>query len=178
MHINHFLIVSASAFLSADKGGEAGGQGKPATIESRLAQATTDLSTAQASVLSLTKERDDAMSELGTLKAQFDALTIAANEHKSALDQVKGELATTKSKLGDTESTLGKATQNITRLESLCGVKGVNASAAVPAIADTAAAGHVYDQWATATDKATKDKLWNEHKDAIRTEAKNRGVLN
>jgi chromosome segregation ATPase len=129
MHLSVYRRYRFPLFLDPDKGGGSGG----GTIESRLADAQaklteretqitsltqerdsarTDLSTAKASVTSLTTERDAARNELATAKATVTSLTVERDTARSERDSKGVELQT--------------ASTNVTRLESLCNVHGID----------------------------------------------------
>lgn len=87
----------------------------------------------------LTTERDDARAELVTIKAQFDAITTEANTAKADLVTAKASIVSLTDKLTATEGRLAKSDENTTRLEALCGVKGIPTNAAVPNLGEQSA---------------------------------------
>lgn len=136
---------------------------------------TAKLNEKMGTLTALSAERDQLKAERDNLTAQFTELTVAANKAKSDLTAAQTSITSLLAERDEAKKFLATASGNITRLEALCGVKGVNASAAVPGMEESAAGGHVFDQWCAATGPA-KQKLWNEHKEAIRAEATARGI--
>jgi chromosome segregation ATPase len=174
----HLAGPAASFFLAPDQGGGTGGNGQ--TLEQQLSQLRTDLTTAQSSIQSLTRERDQAVSDLTTrtterdqLQSQFDELTTTANDLRTQLTTVTGERDTARSELSTARNNLTLASANVTRLEKLCGVKGIDQKTAVPSVDQSSAGGHVYDQWNNASG-AEKSRLWSAHRDEIRAEGERR----
>jgi len=152
MNCYHRFLFSCSVMLllNAEKGGGSGGG--TATKPKTLAEATTaldkanaDLATANASITTITEERDQARADVGRLQGQFDAATAAANEANQQRDQARAELQTAQTAIQgltterDTaRADLGKANTSISRLEKLCGIKGIDPNAAAPNIGDEA----------------------------------------
>lgn len=139
MIIRSILAKSAAKFFLAPENG--GGSGGGVTLEEQLSQARADLATAQGSVTALTTERDTARSQITSLtaerdnlQAQFDSLTTTANDLRAQVTSLTGERDTARTELATAKGDLTLATANVTRLEKLCGVKGINPSAAAPAI--------------------------------------------
>lgn len=167
-----FDLVPGILFLAADKGGGSGST--VATIEEQLSSAKADLIKVNTQVDSLTKERDDANKKAGDLQAQFDSATKSATDAQAELKTVKGELETAKTTINNLTSERDDQSKNIVRLETLCGVKGVDPKSAVPPqSSDQAGGDHVYDQWQKATG-AMKTRLFREHKAEIRAEGDRR----
>lgn len=136
-------------FNEADKGGGTGGGGgepnpteenepEPVgnTLEEKLTSAKTIISQLFArakSIVGLTKERDDAKAESARLQGQFDAATGEATSAKNDLIRVKGELETARTEVTGLTTERDTARGNVTRLEKLCGVKGIDPNQAVAA---------------------------------------------
>ena len=135
---NHSIIGLSSKFFAPDAGGTTGG-GKPLSIEDQLSSAKSELTTIQGNLSTITGERDKLVIEHGNLKSQFDELTKTANVHKTDLDTVRGELATLKGNLTSITGERDSAFQNVSRLEALCGVKGISKNAAAPTVPDAPA---------------------------------------
>jgi len=115
---------------AADKGGESGGGGKTLSIEEQLTAARSELSTLQGSLSTITGERDKLVIERDGLKSQFDEATKVATSAQTDLATVRGELATAKGNITSITAERDSAFQNVARLETLCGVKGIKKDAA------------------------------------------------
>lgn len=141
MKFNHHSIIGLShKFFAADKGeGTGGGGNKPLSIEDQLTAAKLELTTVQGNLSTLTGERDKLVIERDNLKSQFDELTKTANAHVADLATVRSELATAQGTITSITGERDSAFQNVTRLEALCGVKGIAKTAAVPAAPDAPA---------------------------------------
>lgn len=127
-------------FFAADKGGSTGESGtKPLSIEVQLTNAKSELATVQGNLSTITGERDTLTTERDNLKSQFDELTKTANQHVADLATVRAELATAQGTVTSVTAERDSAFQNVTRLEALCGVKGIAKNAAVPAAPDAPA---------------------------------------
>lgn len=139
-------------FNQADKGGGSGG-GEPTpppepdpteeneptpvgnTIEEKLTSAKTiigQLFSRAKALAGLAKERDDARAESTRLQQQFDAVTQEATDAKSELGTTKGELATAQKNVTSLTAERDTAAGNVSRLEKLCGVKGIDPNQVVP----------------------------------------------
>lgn len=138
MNRSMILFASISAFiprlaLAADKGGGAG-DAAPKTLEQRLTDATTEAAALRDQVATLTKERDDAKAESTRVQTQFDELSKTAKDAQDKITKIETELTDTKAKLTTTESTLATANTNVSRLETLCKLKGIPADQSVPMV--------------------------------------------
>lgn len=166
---------------SADKGGAPGGSSdntpKNLSPEQQLVKARDDLATAQNEVARL-KPFEAAASEWqqkhDQLKSQFDELTKEATKAKADLTTVTGERDQARNDLTTRTTELKSAKENVTRLESLCGIKGIDHTAA-PGSVQEPTGEHVFDQWVKATGAAKMD-LFRANREAIYAEAKKRGV--
>ena len=98
-------------------------------LQTAQATAAADLEAARADVTSLTTERDN-------LQSQFDALTTEATTLRADLEAARGSISTLTRERDTANNELTAARSNVTRLETLCGVKGVNPKAAVPVAPD------------------------------------------
>jgi hypothetical protein len=149
-------------FRSPDQGGASGGTttatnpptAKPAaakapepegkTHEERLASATQIIerlhSEAQAAT-DLRAENTRLQGENTRLQQQFDSVTGEATAAKADVTRLQGELTTEQNAHKDTTTRLGTEQKNVTRLEGLCGLKGIDTSAAVTLPANTGGAG-------------------------------------
>lgn len=107
---------------------------------SELATANASLATANASVTSLTAERDSARSERDQLQSQFNELTTTANQLRTDLAAANASVASLTTERDGLKSTLTTANANVTRLEALCGVKGLDPKASIPSVPEAAGA--------------------------------------
>ncbi len=137
--------------MCAKDGGEFGG-GKPPTLEDQLTQLRADLSAAQASITSLTSERDTARTDLTAaqaevtrLTAQFTALTTTATAAQADVMRLTGELSAMTTARDTVARERDTATTNVSRLEALCGVKGIDPKAAVPHVNEPEAKASIAD---------------------------------
>lgn len=151
---NHFTFSSlCNLAFSADKAtGSGPAESKPAdekkpeakpkaTIEEKLKQSqsqietlTSELTTARATIEATTKERDDALTEVQSIRGQFDAATQSAKEAQDLSKDLEVKLVNLTSENAEKDQKLEKAAENTKRLETLCGVKGINSAAAVPTL--------------------------------------------
>ncbi len=132
MHTRSILTGSiVPSIFHAAPDDKVGAPDKPLTLEDKLGKATTDLTAANLSIATLTKERDDANAELGNVKAQFGELTKTADTLKLDLKTANDSLATVTGERDTANKSLKAATDNIGRLEKLCDVKGVDHKTAV-----------------------------------------------
>lgn len=111
------------------------------TLEQQLTKARDDLSATQGQVTALTTERDQFRSQVGsltterdTLQNQFTALTTEATKAKSDLTAAQGQVTSLTTERDGLKSQLATGQTNISRLESLCGVKGVDPKNVPPAL--------------------------------------------
>lgn len=124
--------------LAPDTGGASGGAAKP-SLEKQLATAQSDLSAAQASVTSLTSERDKALgdvtsltTERDNLRSQFDALTTEATKLRSDLSTAQASISTLTVERDTARQQHTVSEGNVSRLEALCNIKGIDSKQAVP----------------------------------------------
>lgn len=138
---NRFLASLAAifglAFFSRIVEGEGGGGNQ--TIEQKLESARNEAKAAKESLATITAERDTLKTDLQSAKdeatriqGQFDALTATANATKAELESTKADLTKITGERDTLSSSLKNANSSITRLEALCGVKGVDPNNAVP----------------------------------------------
>jgi hypothetical protein len=92
------------------------------------------LATAEAATAAAVAERD-------ALQAQFDAATTAAAEANQRVEALTADLTAAQADvaritadLATSDQNLTTATGNVTRLEALCGVRGIDPAAAIPVI--------------------------------------------
>lgn len=145
-------------FLLAPDGNAGGGDNTPApkslTLEQQLSKARDDLSAATSQVTTLTAERDTAKSDLGKvtterdqLRSQFYTLTTASNQLKTDLTAAQSKVTKLTGDLASTKAQLTTADANLTRLEALCGVKGIDSKSVPAATPESAAEKLTYAQW-------------------------------
>lgn len=140
----HRTRFAPRIFRNADKGGgTSGGNPTPQpaslTLEQQLTKARDDLAASQGQVTSLTSARDQLQSQVTALtterdqiKGQFDSLTTTANDTKTKLTAAENQVTSLTTERDGFKSKLDTAQSNIARLESLCGVKGVDPNAVPP----------------------------------------------
>jgi hypothetical protein len=123
-------------FLAADKATVS----PAATLEQKLTEAQNSLTaitgerdTALSTVADITQQRDAALAESTNLKAQFDALTVSSQALNTELVSVKAERDAKLIELTAANSKLTAEQENRTRLETLCGINGIDPKNAVPA---------------------------------------------
>jgi chromosome segregation ATPase len=141
------LALTPRIFFAPDGPAVAGGASpKPLSLEERLSKATDeltkangDLKTASDSLAAMTKERDDAKSELAKVKGQFDELGKTADTLKLDLKTANDACEKMKGERDSAQKDLTKANEDRSRLEKLCDVKGVDPKAAVPSAPEPAA---------------------------------------
>lgn len=174
---SHLSKFAFPLFMAADggPGNTNPGNNNPApkgTLEDQLRAAQSEiarLAPLESSLQTVTKERDD-------LRSQFSALETTANQTKTELATAQGTIGTLTKERDTARNEATTAQGNVSRLESLCQLRGVSTTAAVPPQSEQAPiVGHVYDQWQAATG-AAKSALWREHHDAIRAEGNRRAT--
>jgi hypothetical protein len=118
---------------------------------------------------SLTTERD-------TVAAQFADLTATATQLRTDLTAATAQVAALTTNLAASNANLTNAQVNIGRLEALCKVKGISASAAVPVLGEPHGGNETpFEKWIAASG-AEKQALWRAHKSEIRAEALRRQI--
>lgn len=143
MNHRRFLRSCFLLMLAPDTGAGSGGVSRPATLADALTAYDSAVSAATAAEGARAKaaadldaaatERDAAKAESQRLQAQFDAATKTAADANTSLATVRGELAALATERDTARTSLATAAGNVTRLETLCGLKGIDASSAVPA---------------------------------------------
>ena len=120
---------------------EGGGSPAPKTLslEEQLTAARADLTAAQSSLSAITSERDTARTDLASitserdsLRSQFDSLTTSAHQLRLDLTSAQSSATTLTGERDTARTDLATSQGNVTRLESLCGVKGIDPKSAVP----------------------------------------------
>lgn len=137
------ILLCAAVFLSADKdpAGGSATDAEPKTLadaKAALTKAQADAKSAKDALAAVEKERDDAKATATDAKAAADKVAGQFAELEKTAAQTAKDLATAQATIKQTalerDAAQGKlvtAEQNITRLESLCGVKGIDPKSAV-----------------------------------------------
>lgn len=131
-------------------------------LDGQLATETQRANTEQA-------RAEKAEAEVTRLTEQFNSATQAAQDAQAQLATANASIATITGERDTARADLTTATANVTRLEALCGVRGIDPKAAVPAEAGAQTSDSdegKYRAWQKATG-AEKTKLFRENKDAI-----------
>lgn len=160
------LAFSPLLLNKPDEGG--GGGGNPPTLESQLTSARTDLTAAQSQVSTITSERDTARAQLlsitterDQLRGQFDALTTSANQLRTDLTAAQSQVGTLTSERDTARNSEALATANVTRLETLCNIRGVDSKQAVKVGETSAPAQSTATEWNTKLAAATTPEARN-----------------
>lgn len=157
-----FNFLSAVPFvllnlMSPDAGGGSGGasdapnpteenepQPTGETIEAKLTSAKTiigQLFSKAKQVVGLTKERDDAKSESTRLQGLLDATTLEATNAKGEVTRLTNDLSVMTTDRNNEKTRADKAASDVTRLETLCGLRGIDSKKAVPPAIESASSG-------------------------------------
>lgn len=123
------LLATASGLALAENSTDADVETAITNLATRNAQLDNDMTAARKSHGDLTASHDQ-------LKAQFEALTLSANTLKTELKTAQDDLAARAADLVSTRTALTSAQSSVSRLEALCGVKGVDPTSAVPVVED------------------------------------------
>lgn len=140
MKKNRFLLSVLPFLCAADTGGGSGGgeaPDAPQTLEEQLTSLRSELGTVRgdlaardASISTLTQERDAAQSEVTRLTEQFNLATQAATEAQNKVTALTADVTARDTTINSLTSERDTARTNITRLETLCGVKGIDPKSA------------------------------------------------
>lgn len=136
------LFTARPAIFFGKPDDQGGGNTEPKT----LAEALTALASARETAKGANEAREAAESrataaegkvntltgERDSLKTQFESATTAATTAQAELKTAKEQLATATTEHTATKGQLTFATDNVTRLEKLCGLHGVDPTKAVP----------------------------------------------
>ena len=127
-------------FFAPNKGGESGGTAPQATLEERLNAAVSARDTAITERDSAIGERDAATSARDTAISERDAAISARDAATAERDSAIGERDAASSArdtaTAERDTAIGErdtARANVTRLEALCDLRGIDRNAAVPA---------------------------------------------
>lgn len=145
------------------------------TLEEKLTSAKSIIGTLfakVASIVGLTKERDDAKAESTRLQQQFDEAKTGWENEKTAHATTKASLTTVTSERDTEKAGRATAETNVSRLESLCQLKGIDPKAAVASQTPGSKNGkELYDQWQELKKDPAKSKAATKfsrtHKDAL-----------
>jgi septal ring factor EnvC (AmiA/AmiB activator) len=179
------LIAAHSAarfpMLSADLGAGSGATDPvlPKTLKEAtalLAERETALKAAEEKLAGVETAHAEALkaleTERDTIRGQFDEAVANADKVGKELAAVRTELEGEKSARTAAEERAVKASENSTRLEKLCQVKGIDATAAVPIGSEspTGVAGSKEDlrrQYASLSDATERARFYAKHKDLL-----------
>jgi septal ring factor EnvC (AmiA/AmiB activator) len=179
------LIAAHSAarfpMLSADHGAGSGATDPvtPKTLKeatAMLAERETALKASEEKLAGVETLHAEALkaveTERDTIRGQFDEAVANADKVGKELAAVRTELEGEKSARTAAEERAVKASENSTRLEKLCQVKGIDATAAVPIGSEspTGVAGSKEDlrrQYASLSDATERARFYAKHKDLL-----------
>jgi hypothetical protein len=146
--IRNFLSCVPFVLLSLrapDAGGPGGGGGTPAptaatpppepegnTLEDKLTSAKTHIGNLWKDLVRLTGELATEVKNNLTLAGQFKTLEETAKKEKADHAETKGLLETEKTAHTQTSGLLVTAEKNVTRLETLCDLKGIDKNQIIP----------------------------------------------
>jgi hypothetical protein len=148
MFKNFFLAVPfvLISLLAPDAGGSGGGGGTPApkadspppepegnTLEDKLAHAKTLIASFFKDAARLTGELAAKTNDHRKLEQQFNDLQTTAQGEKDAHIATKGLLETEKAAHTKTSTELVAAQNNVSRLEKICDLKGIDKNQVIPA---------------------------------------------
>ena len=143
-----------------------------------LAAALTSLEEARAAhtvtqteLASITSRAEAAESERDSLRGQFEAATTSVDAMRAERDAALTELATAREEStrlsAERDEVTGRATraeENVTRLERLCQVRGVDSKAAVTSVdgnpESSSTAADLRKQFAEISDPTERAKFW------------------
>lgn len=173
--------VARLPLLSADHGAGSGGSAPvtPKTLKeatSLLAERETALKAAEEKLAGIETAHAESLkaleTERDTIRGQFDDAVANADKVGTELAAVRTEFEGEKSARIAAEERAVKASENSARLEKLCQVKGIDASAAVPTGEEspTGVAGSKEDlrrQYASLTGATERARFYAKHKDLL-----------
>ena len=165
----------ALTFLAADDGANNSGGRSPKAGVSTLAEARTRITELEAdatghatALAAMTTERDDAQRQAAQ---NLEVATTNARERDEARterDTARTERDTAQRELATERPARQKAETNVTRLESLCGLRGINPND-VPTSAndeDTNSGAALYEEWKSLSG-AAKTAFRRKHEQAL-----------
>lgn len=126
----------------------------------------------RASVADLTGKLAAISGERDQIKGQFDALAAEATQLKGEITRITGEIDTLTASRDEQESRAVAAEGNVSRLEKLCGVRGVDPKAAASSGSESPSAVESdpyasYCEAVEAGDKAAAQRIYAAHKAEI-----------
>ncbi len=131
-------LKTLGIFFAPEKGGETNPGGKP-TLEQQLATANSELTKATDSLNAITVERDKSAADLvsvtterDNLKAQFDQATTSAESLRKELADANSKVTSITVERDAAQKSLNSTNENVTRLEKLCSLRGIDPKSAVP----------------------------------------------
>ena len=146
-----FVLLNLMASEGAEGGG--GGEGAPtppppdpdpvpteepkpegATLEARLTSATGIIGNLFKKVRDLTRDLTTVTSDKTKLDGQFNAANTEANRLKGELGTMTTSRDTEKTRADSEKSRADRADGNVTRLESLCQLRGLDPNTVVPPV--------------------------------------------
>lgn len=166
-------------FFHAPANDKPGNPGR--SIEDRLTDALAEVGTLTSDRDTARSERDTARNELTTARAdvtrlteQFNAATTTATTAQAEVTRLTSELATVTAARDTANANLTRANENVSRLEKLCGLNGVDPAAAVETQSQQQSSG-LLDKFLKAN---ASDKVAMLKKDgaALYAEARARGI--
>lgn len=141
-------ILSAAAILGHNKPDDLAGAGDPAPaaaekpktlaaaqerladLEGKVSAAEQRATAAEANLAAEKQRADTAEANLQAVNQQFEALTIEATAAKNDLAQAQTQITALTNDLDAVRKDHATAAGNVARLEKLCGLKGINPTAA------------------------------------------------
>lgn len=171
-------LLSRSLFFFDAPTDRNGAPTPPPTLEAQLSQLRDELTTSQGLVTTLTGERDQARSALtgmtterDNLQSQYTALNNTATQLRADLTAAQGQISTLTGERDQARGSLTTAQSNITRLEGLCNLRGIDPNAALPPENTPPPASSAADftkRIAEAKSQEDKDKIMEEYSKAVK----------
>ena len=164
----------APIFFAADDGAKGNGGASPAQpttladARKRISQLEADAAGHATTVSTLTTERDEARTQRDQ---NLEVATTNARERDEARndrDNARTERDTAQRELATERTARGKADENVTRLEKLCGLRGINQNELPTAADDTDAnsGATLYAEWQNLSG-AAKTAFRRKHEQAL-----------
>lgn len=157
MRTRIFHVALFAAYLGKpDEGTGSAAAEQPKTLKEALAALDASQQAEQAAAQKATSAEAaaaTAKADADQARAQMDAAVQAASESKAAKEAAEQALkaeqtahAGTQAELATAKADLTKSAENVTRLEALCGVKGIDSARAVPQGAESEHAAQTVSQ--------------------------------
>jgi len=126
------ILTRSQMFFQAPKeGGGASDKKKPLSMEEQLESVKAAMASMTSERDALVSERDGLISERDTVKGQFDALSAEATTLRTDLTSARESITALTTERDTANGSLSIATENVSRLEKLCGVKGIDPKNAI-----------------------------------------------